>query len=422
MDIHRIVDVFNRREDVPGFSRMVGLEEIQRKSYNLNLPRYIDSLQREDAQDIEGHLRGGIPQADIDSLERFWTVCSGLRDALFQPVRPGYVCLSVPPDQLKPAIAAHPEFAAYTDRMAALFSDWRVRAAVTLRALDQGCHPKAVIGKLSESLLQHYKGRQLVDRYDVYQHLMDYWAETMSDDCYLIAAEGWKAEPVLNAKGKGWSCDLIPKRFIVARYFAAEQAAVNALEAEADALAAQIIELEEEHGDDEGILGSLDKPYKKTARARLDEMIDDVIEKMDRAEKTRRKKGTPVVKNFLELLDSDDSEEGTILTQYLDLLTAEAAAWKRWRATDAELDATCFGKYAMLSIKEIKTLVVEDKWLAAVQADVLGEMDRVREALTRRLRQLSDRYHDSLPVLTAEVEALEDKVHSHLERMGFAWQ
>ncbi len=422
MDIHRIVDVFNRREDVPGFSRMVGLEEIQQNGYNLNLPRYIDSLEREDAQDIEGHLRGGIPKADIDSLERFWTVWPGLRDALFQPVRSGYVCLSASPGQLKPAIAAHPEFAAYADRMAALFVDWRIHAAVTLRALGQGCHPKAVIGKLSESLLQHYTGRQLVDRYDVYQHLMDYWAEALSDDCYLIAAEGWKAEPVPNAKGKGWSCDLIPKRLIVARYFAAGQAAVNGLEAEAEALAAQIAELEEEHGGDEGILGSLGKPYKKTARVRLDEMIDDVVEKMDRAEKTRRKKGTPVVKNFLELLDLDESEEGTMLTQYLDLLTAEAAAWKAWARGDAALDLACFSKYAELSVDEIKTLVVDDKWLATVQADVLGEMNRVREALTRRVRQLHDRYRTPLPALTAEVEALEAKVHAHLERMGFAWQ
>ncbi len=422
MDIHRIVDVFNRREDVPGFSRMVGVEEISRNGYNLNLPRYIDSLEHEDAQDIEGHLRGGIPEADLDSLERFWSVCPALRNALFSQVRSGYVRLEVAPEQLKQAIAAHPEFAAYAERMAALFADWRAHAVATLRALGQGCHPRAVIRSLSETLLQHYTGRQLVDRYDVYQHMMDYWAQTMSDDCYAIGAGGWKAEPVANTKGRGWSCDLVPKPLIVARYFGQEQATVDAQEAEADALAAQIDTLEEEHGGDEGILGSLGKPYRKTARVRLDEMIDDVVEKMDRAEKTRKKRGTPKVEAFLALLDNGDADEGALLTEYLDLLAAETAARKAWRAADTALDAQCFAKYLTLTEGEIKALVVEDKWLDTIEQAVLGEMGRVREALTRRVRVLEERYRTPLPQLTAQVEDLEAKVRGHLERMGIAWQ
>ena len=422
MDIHRIVDVFNRREDVPGFSRMVSVEEIERNGYNLNLPRYIDSLKREDAQDIEGHLRGGIPEADLDSLEHFWSVCPALRNALLSQVRPGYVCLAVAPEQLKQTIATHPEFEAYADRMAALFIDWRVHAVSTLRSLGRECHPKAVIRELSENLLQHYTGRQLVDRYDVYQHLMDYWAETMSDDCYLISAEGWKAEPVLNTKGKGWSCDLVPKQLIVARYFGQEQAAVDSLEGKADELAAQIAELEEEHGGDEGILGSLGKPYKKTARVRLDEMIDDVVEKMDRAEKTRKKKGTPKVEAFLALLDQGDADEGALLTEFLDLLAAETATRKAWRAADATLDAQSFAKYGVLTDDAVKTLVVEDKWLETIERAVMGEMERVRETLTRRVRVLDERYRTPLPELTAKVEDLEARVKGHLERMGFGWQ
>jgi hypothetical protein len=89
-------------------------------------------------------------------------------------------------------------------------------------------------------------GKPLIDKYDVYQHLMDYWAETMQDDCYLIAADGWKAETarvlVKNNKGKEvdkvWTCDLVPKCLIVARHFAAEQAAITALEAELESTSA----------------------------------------------------------------------------------------------------------------------------------------------------------------------------------------
>ena len=60
--------------------------------------------------------------------------------------------------------------------------------------MQSNCHPKTAIHDLAEDLLAHYTGKRLIDKYAVYQHLMDYWATTMQDDCYLIAADGWKAE------------------------------------------------------------------------------------------------------------------------------------------------------------------------------------------------------------------------------------
>ena len=90
-----------------------------------------------------------------------------------------------------------------------------------------------------------------MDAYGVYQHLMDYWATVMQDDCYLVAADGWKAETSRviekdkkgKEKDKGWTCDLVPKALIVARYFAAKQAAIDQLSADLDSTAAQITEL-----------------------------------------------------------------------------------------------------------------------------------------------------------------------------------
>ena len=66
-DIHKIVDIFNRQVELPKFSRMVPFAEIEKNEFNLNLPRYIDSQEAEDIQDIEGHLKGGIPKADVDT-------------------------------------------------------------------------------------------------------------------------------------------------------------------------------------------------------------------------------------------------------------------------------------------------------------------------------------------------------------------
>ncbi|WP_235185956.1 type I restriction-modification system subunit M [Methylomarinum vadi] len=217
MDIHKIVDAFTKQLEIPKYSRLVGFDEIERNEFNLNLPRYIDNSEAEDLQDIAGHLQGGIPAADIDALQRYWSVCPNLKSALFKPNRPGYLDLAVDKAAIKTAIYQHDEFSAFIAGMNAHFDVWCKRSEEKLKDLQAGCHPKDLIAELSEDLLAHYAGQPLIDKYDVYQHLMNYWAETMQDDCYLIAADGWKAETYRiietdkkgKEKDKGWACDLL---------------------------------------------------------------------------------------------------------------------------------------------------------------------------------------------------------------------
>src|SRR5213594_3939829 len=256
MDIHKIVDVFNKGLDVPKYARAVPFAEIEKNQFNLNLPRYIDSQAPEDFQDIAGHLQGGIPAADVDALRPYWAVCPQLRHTLFKEGRPGYVDLAVEKSAIKPAIYEHSEFTAFIAGMNAHFGAWRQTSVATLKALQAACHPKEVIAALAEGLLAHYAGKPLIDPYDVYQHLMDYWAGTMQDDCYLIAADGWRAETTriietdkkVKEKDKGWTCDLIPKALIISRYFASDQAAIDELAAKLEGVTARITEMEKEHG------------------------------------------------------------------------------------------------------------------------------------------------------------------------------
>lgn len=399
-DIHKMVDVFNRRDDSdPKYARTVSIEEIEKNDFNLNIPRYIDSQQAEDIQDIEGHLKGGIPSRDVDALDAYWKVCPQLRQALFKANRPGYVDLATPKQAIKSTIYEHPEFVAYITDMNGHFAVWRRRVTQTLKSLQPGCHPKTVIHDLAEDLLAHYAGKPLIDRYAVFQHLMDYWSATMQDDCYLIAADGWKAETSriveTNKKGKevdkGWACDLIPKPLIVSRYFAAQQTAIREQEAALESIAAQMAEMEEEHGGEEGLFSELDKVNKANVTARLKEI-----------------KGDPEAK-----------DEATALNAWLKLCTQETDLKKVLKEAEAELDALAYAKYPRLSEADIKTLVVEDKWLATIDADIHGEMDRISQTLTQRVKELAERYETPLPTLTGEVADLSAKVAAHLTKMGF---
>jgi type I restriction enzyme M protein len=403
MDIHKIVEVFNKQIEIDKYSKMVPFAKIEKNEYNLNIPRYIDSQEAEDVQDIEAHLLGDIPNADIDVLENYWTVYPTLETALFEKsARASYSHLKVEKEEIKQTIFQHPEFLSYSKKMEAVFAKWKKGTTRYLKNLNAGCKPKDVIPELSENLLQQYAGKNLIDKYDVYQHLMNYWAEVMQDDCYLIAADGWKAETyrilVENKQkkmaDKGWTCDLVPKDLVINRFFLKEKQAIEALEADKETIAAKLADLEEEHSGEEGCFAELDKVNKGNVQNRLKEI-----------------KG-----------DADAKEEIKALKAYLDLLAQQTATNKKIKEANAALDKKLYAKYPTLTEDEIKMLVVDDKWMATIDTDIHTEMDRISQRLTQRIKELAERYETPLPAQTDEVKELESKVNAHLEKMGFVWK
>jgi type I restriction enzyme M protein len=358
-------------------------------------------------QDIEAHLKGGIPLADIDGLHRYWQVLPAVRQALFAPVADpqrsnAYCQLTVEPSQIKATIFGHREFTTFNQTVTQRFATWKAAHTPLLTGIQLGDRPKALIENLSESLLQAFDAAPLIDAYDVYQHLMDYWAEVMQDDVWMVATDGWQA--VQDGKP---NVDLIPTALVVARYFAAEQQAVEALEAERDAITRQMEEQDEEHGgqsdDGSGLLaeGKTDKG-KLTAKSVKD-----------------RLKVLQSITVRAELADAQD--EIKTLKAYAGLIEQEATASKKAKDAQKALDAKVAAKYAHLTVADIQTLVVQDKWLAALTASVQSELDRVSQCLTGRIRQLAERYATPLPALGDEVEVLAGRVDEHLKTMGFVW-
>jgi len=386
-DIHKIVDVFTRQLEIPKYSRLVPLSEISdpKNDYNLNIPRYIDNTAEEDVQDIEAHLLGGIPNRDLEGLRAYWEVFPGLRGQLFEPAaRPGYSRVKVPAAQIKATIFAHPEFAAYNASINARFEIWQQTNKPRLTGLDVDAHPKALIATLSEDLLAAFSDASLIDKYDVYQHLMTYWTETMQDDVYMIATEGWGANP-----------DLIPASLLIQRYFSVEQRAIEALTAEQEALNAQMDELNEEHGGEDGLLSPVMSDKGKVNKGSL---------------KARQKE-----------LTEDDQEEADLLNRYLELIEAAAETGRKVRDAQKALDEKVAAKYARLTLAEIKSLVIDDKWLATLAAAVDAQTQAIASQFATRIKELAERYAAPLPQLTSDVGTLTGKVDKHLKKMGFVW-
>lgn len=262
-----------------------------------------------------------------------------------------------------------------------------------------------VITELAEDLLAHYAAKPLTDHYDVYQQLMDYWSETMQDDLYAISADGWKAQTqrilVKDGKGKerdkGWTCDLIPKPYLVARYFVPEQNAITHLETALETVSAELSELEEEHGGDEGAFAEIEKVNRASVSARKRELTG------------------------LYADEDDANAELEALNVWLELSARQTELKKQLKDADAELDEKAYATYPTLSVDAIKTLVVEDKWLSALGTAIYGEMTRISQTLTGRVLELAKRYETPLPALGARVSELEAKVGAHLEKMGYRW-
>ena len=421
-DIHRIVDTFTRQVDVPRYARMVPIDEIadQMNDFDLNLSRYIDNTEPEDLHDIDGHLRGGSPESDLDALEAHWHVLPSVRGALFESAgRPGYARLKPVLTEVKRTILEHPEFSAFQQKAGKVFADWRSATTPTLSGFGQDAHPKELIETIAEDLLAAFRQAPLLDAYDVYQHLMDYWAESMQDDSYLIAADGWVrgAQPreIVRVKGKNnkliWAephdylkgkrrfkSDLVPASILVARYFVAERSTLEALDNQLAALGQQLDEMREENGGEDGLLaevieGDSQKITAEAVKARLKEIGNDPLY----------------------------ADERGALEGYADLQLEHLSAKAKRKLAQEDLDKKINAKYPELTEAEIKTLVVDDKWMARLSTSVQSKIDHVSQTLSGRVRQLAERYATPLPKLTEEVEGLAARIEEQLKKMGAVW-
>lgn len=400
-DIHKIVDVFTRQLEIPKYSRMVPVTEIEEKEFNLNIPRYIDSTEPEDIQNIEAHLQGDIPNADVESLQHYWEVYPSLKGNLFdKSTRKNFSKLKIAKEEIKQVIFSHPEFVKYAEKINQVFTQWKTKNTPVCKSINADSKPKKFIRSLSEDLLEVFSNLQLIDKYDVYQHLMNYWMETMQDDCYLIVSETWNAGKEVEWTKKEFEGKLIPKLLLINRYFTTEQKAIEQLEVDRDAIASQIEELEEEHSSEEGAFADLEKINKANVNAELKTVKEEL--KIDKTNK--------------ELLETKK-----VFEQYLRQCEKLNDANKKLKDAKAELDTKLLKKYEALTAAEIKQLVVDDKWMATIEQTVKNEMQRINQRLTGRIKELAERYESPLPNLLTEAKQWEEKVNTHLTKMGFVW-
>ncbi|MBO5950690.1 MAG: N-6 DNA methylase [Fibrobacteraceae bacterium] len=414
-DIYKIVQTFvNRIEDDPKYARFVPMEEIKVKNgYNLNIPRYIDSGDAEDEQSIDAHLNGGIPASDVDSLKRYWDIFPSLKNKLFKKFRAGYYQLKVEKDEIRGAIFNNEEFKAYAEQIDNAFDAWLKKSSKKLMNIDGSVDVKKFIIELSESLIDEFRHIELVDFYDVYQVLLAYWQETMSDDVFVLKYDGYmagaeivkifkkeskkddgkkKAEP----KEIGWEGKLLPKTVIERVYFAKEQAEIERAEQIVAESESRLEEFVEENSGEGGVLAD----YVKEESEDLD------TKKIAAKLKELKKQKTT-------------GEEFDVLAKYTELASTAKNQAGIVKELNKALDESVKNKYAELTEKEIKELLVKQKWSFDIFEGIKSLYDTTSHKIATRVTELADRYENTLPDLEATVADYETKVKNHLKEMGF---
>lgn len=485
-DIEKIVQTFNNRTEIKGYSRFVSFEEIEQNDGNLNVPRYIQKIDNSLPQNIESHLNGGIPKFDIDSLDKLWSVSPELKKKLFKMKDAEHdICeLNVAPDATEEVIAEDQDIIKETNiELNSSFAKWQKIAQEKLLTINQDTAPKELIRELGFAMLKSYAEAKILDNYDVYDVLLNYWNEKLQDDVYVIKSLGYEAgreidytyatkarkdaegnEIKIENKNKIKSFDgaLIPREILEKEYFNDELEDLANLTSQAESISAELNEIvEEQAGEDSLFAEVLNEKGDSVTKGNLinrinfienqrvsddatalEELLTIFDEDTDKAEKFIKTKATlgkyelrnkngKLGKGKINASLKLAKEEAELPAEYIeeyDLLIKYREKWntldevnQKLKEKTSELDAKVAEKYPTLTIDEIKHLLFDKKWMAKLQADIKNDIDNVINDWASKVHTIASRYEKTLSEIEAETAKSEQAVKAALERMGYRW-
>ncbi len=372
-DIERIVRVYEAQQEIRGYSRLVSYSEIlEDNDGNMNVPRYIQKIDDTLPQNIEAHLHGGIPEHDVESLNKIWKISPSLKEKIFERIDGNKFRLVIALDEIEKIFEDDKALRAQKIKESAgIFNAWKNEARELLLNIDENTNPKKLIRDLGDMILREYENSLIVDKYSVFDCLMNYWNEILQDDVYIIKSSGYEAGREVSfqydkkGKVKDFDGELIPRGIIERKYFKNDADEIELLLGKIKNLEAEIEDLSEEEKDEN------------------DELSPEAL-------KIIRKKENEI-KNLSQ----------------------------QSRKLQRELDEAVLKKYENLSVDEIKNLLFNEKWTARLQQDINSEVDSVLNSSVSRLVMIAERYSRTLSEIENDTEKSRGAVNFALKGMGF---
>lgn len=486
-DIAKIVNVFTNSTEIQGYSRFVKYAEIlEKNSGNLNISRYIQKIDDTLPQNIAAHLKGGIPRSDIESLEKLWDISPNLKSKIFTCTDEihGVYHLLLSSKEIENTISQDVRILAEKQNEYESFVQWRNGIKDILLGIEHNTNPKDLIRTISDMLLKAYESSKLLDNYDVYNCLLNYWNAKLQDDVYAIKAGGYKVGQEIEyeyvqkkkkaeneedysieatSKVKSFEGALIPKDIIESVYFADELDQINALIEESATIDAELDEMCEEEAGEDGLFRELlndkgDSIPKANLNNRIKELedkktsaildaliklmslfIDNNVHDMENLilktpELSRfniRNKNGDFSKSKLKVAIKSAMSSATIPELYKEeyyALTAYAAKQSEKNQIDTAckearkaLDVKIIEKYGELTVEEIKHLLFDMKWMRKLDIDIHDEIEQVLNNLSSKVLLIARRYEHTLSEIEERTTKSKAEVVAALERMGYKW-
>lgn len=483
-DIEKIVRTFTSHIEIEGYSREVSYQEIlELNDGNLNVPRYIQRISDELPQNIEAHLQGGIPQLDIDSLQALWDVAPDLKTTLFRKLDNGRYALLHEPDELATLIMNNPALKdEETLETETVLRRWEDQARTPLLSVTKDTEPRMFIREIASNLLEGFTQAKILDNYDVFDVLMNYWNEKLQDDVYIIKSGGYGAGREIEyvygtkkskeagqtfmvedkSKIKGFDGVLIPAVLIEEAFFPEEQSALQQLSEQVEGIESELETLIEDQPEEGNLFaevinssGNITDKNLKTRLAileskkhseqldRMSELAEAVNEKNEKQIKALLKKypdistldiygktSKPIkskVTAALKVLSADApipeqyQDEYAALIEYASKSEAVKRLTKEYKKQRSALDELVKDRYAELSVEEIKGFLFDSKWMAYIQQTIRAEFEQKANYYALRITEIAKRYEHTLPDIEARVQASREAVIASLEKMGYTW-
>ncbi|MBV7275720.1 type I restriction-modification system subunit M [Clostridium sp. PL3] len=401
-DIAKIVDVYMKKAEIPGYSHLATREEIKGNEYNMNIPRYVEAMDTEISQDVDAHLLGGIPQKNIDDLKVLQVLVPDVLNSCLQTIRPGYVTLTKPISELTSEILNDASIITMSDEIRTKTKNYIKQYWDVLRNVDKSTDIVNLMEEMLDSIKKILSDYKYIDVYDGYQIIAEIWKDALSHDTELIASSGFyqigrTREPNMITKGSGsnkreeqdgWVGSIIPSVLIAKELYSVELEAIenkrNAIQ-EIESELADLVEAAKVEDSEEN--NALYDALKKNEHDEPGDAFDNKLlkEELKKAEK--------------------DSEEYKLLKKVETLINKKSSLTKDIKSEENELRNAVQERILVLTDEEIDKLMYK-KWFGYTADKMVSLVQIPLKAELNTLTMLQERYASTLPDIDMEIDSL----------------
>lgn len=401
-DIAKIIDVYINKSEIAGYSHLASREEIKKNEYNMNIPRYVESIDTEISHDVDAHLLGGIPQKNIDDLSVLQSLVPDILKSSFKTIRPGYVNLIKPVSELTDEILNDVHIIGMSNEIKEKTEEYIEKYWNVLKTIDSSDNLLSLMEEMLDNIREVLRGYKFIDVYDGYQIVAEIWKNALTHDTEIIAKEGFyksgrTREPNMITKGSGnnkreeqdgYIGRIIPNDLIAHELYGDELKAIEDKKESIQDIDGQLSELvENAKAEETPENNALFDALKKNEN---DEPGDSFDSKALKAELKNTEKG---------------SEKYKLLKKVETLMSEKLSLAKAIKAEEKELKDNVQERILVLTDEEVDNLIFK-KWFGHTVSQITGLVKIPLKSDLDTLKMLEERYAQTLGDIDKEIESL----------------